>query len=303
MPEAASADIALPSAKPFSSVRRFATVGFGIAPSMRARKDAGGANCRSRAARAASSSRARQQARRRRIGTRRHASPPRAHGRRRARHRPARAPERMASSQFMLSVLLGEPGLPKQGPPARQSRHHRADRRVDDLGDFAITQIVDLAQHHAFRGTARADRRSAAARVSASSRAGSRLGRGNAFAPQPFRDGLGRFFAIVRMQRIELPAPRIFRPAHIAQDRQQPRLRRPAAERVEVAEGAQIALLRGILRVRGIAQQIARERIDVAEIAAARACGNARPCRRSRAQQAPARAASEGLPPVATMRG
>ena len=30
---------------------------------------------------------------------------------------------------------------------ARQPRHHRADRRADDLGDLAIGQVVDLAQH------------------------------------------------------------------------------------------------------------------------------------------------------------
>src|SRR6185437_10707784 len=54
--------------------------------------------------------------------------------------------------------------------------------------------------------------------------------------------------------------------ADIAQNGEQPRLDRSAAEAVEVAEGTQVTFLRRIFGIRRVAKQISRKRIDVIEI-------------------------------------
>ncbi len=54
--------------------------------------------------------------------------------------------------------------------------------------------------------------------------------------------------------------------ADVAQDREQPGLHRRSAVAVEMLQRAQIAFLNGILGVGGIAQEIARDRVDVVEI-------------------------------------
>ena len=48
-------------------------------------------------------------------------------------------------------------------PRAREARHHRADRRADDVGDLAIVEIVDLAQHQRLAERIRRAPRSGAA--------------------------------------------------------------------------------------------------------------------------------------------
>jgi hypothetical protein len=44
-------------------------------------------------------------------------------------------------------TFLRNPCLAQQRARTRQTRHHRADRHADDIGDLAIGQIVDFAQH------------------------------------------------------------------------------------------------------------------------------------------------------------
>jgi hypothetical protein len=57
-----------------------------------------------------------------------------------------------------------------------------------------------------------------------------------------------------------------FSAADIAQNRKQPWLHRGPAVRIEMAQRAQIAFLRGILSIGRIAHQVPRQRIDVIEI-------------------------------------
>lgn len=54
--------------------------------------------------------------------------------------------------------------------------------------------------------------------------------------------------------------------ADVSEDREQPWLHGVAAITVEMAQGAQIAVLHGILRVRVIAHEEMRERVSVIEI-------------------------------------
>ncbi len=54
--------------------------------------------------------------------------------------------------------------------------------------------------------------------------------------------------------------------ANIAQDREQPRLHRRPAVGIEVLQRAQIAFLHGVLCVVGVAQEIARDGVDVVEV-------------------------------------
>ena len=44
-------------------------------------------------------------------------------------------------------LLLRQPRCTQQLARACKTRHHRADRHARNVGDFAIAQIVDLAQH------------------------------------------------------------------------------------------------------------------------------------------------------------
>ena len=61
-------------------------------------------------------------------------------------------------------------------------------------------------------------------------------------------------------------APRKFGAADIAQDRQQPRLHRRAAIAVEMPQRAQVTFLHRVFGVGRVAQQIARQRVDVVEM-------------------------------------
>ena len=61
-------------------------------------------------------------------------------------------------------------------------------------------------------------------------------------------------------------APRIFGVADIAQDRKQPGLDVRAAIGVEMPECAQVTFLRRVLGIGSIAEQIARELVDVIEV-------------------------------------
>src|SRR5262249_2106522 len=63
-----------------------------------------------------------------------------------------------------------------------------------------------------------------------------------------------------------LSPSRIFGTADITQDCQQPWLNGAAAKRLEVPIGAQVAFLRGVLRICRIAKKIARKRVDGVEM-------------------------------------
>jgi len=54
--------------------------------------------------------------------------------------------------------------------------------------------------------------------------------------------------------------------ADVAQDREQPRLDRPAAKRVEMAERAKITFLHRVVGIAAAAQQITRQRVDIVEV-------------------------------------
>ena len=59
---------------------------------------------------------------------------------------------------------------------------------------------------------------------------------------------------------------REFAVADVAQDCEQPRLDRRATIRVEMAQRAQIAFLRCIVGIGGVAEQISRKRVDIVEM-------------------------------------
>ena len=76
-----------------------------------------------------------------------------------------------------------------------------------------------------------------------------------------------------------IAAPGKFGVADVSQDRQQPRFHRGTAIAVEMPQRPQIAFLYRILGVGGVPHQIARQREDIVEIAAARRRENAALCR------------------------
>src|SRR6266478_4171821 len=57
-----------------------------------------------------------------------------------------------------------------------------------------------------------------------------------------------------------------FSPADVAQNGKEPRLDLRAAERIEMSQRAQIALLRSVFGIGVVAEQISRQRIDVIEM-------------------------------------
>ena len=83
----------------------------------------------------------------------------------------------------------------------------------------------------------------------------------------PERRIVGRKLFVRALRRRRLHgAPREFRLADIAQDRQQPRLHRRAAIAVEMAERPQVAFLHRVFGIGPVAHQIAREREHVVEM-------------------------------------
>ena len=88
-----------------------------------------------------------RQARPRSAGSPRHGLRPRAHARHRVRRRSAREAGFRPRRRSCRLLLFRRPCRTQHGAGAREAGHHGADRRRDDVGDFAVRKIVDFTQH------------------------------------------------------------------------------------------------------------------------------------------------------------
>jgi hypothetical protein len=141
---------------------------------------------------------------------------------------------------------------PRCDAAARAARD-RANRRVDDFGDAATVEFVELAQHQDLAERVRQRPDEALQHFG--------LGRHDLFTPY-------RRLCIVGDvgRHPGVGATRPLGATHIAQNRQQPGLDRRAAKAVEIPKGAQTAFLHGVVGIGGFAQQIARQGIHVVDM-------------------------------------
>ena len=157
-----------------------------------------------------------------------------------------------------------DPGFAQHPARAGQTRHHRAYWRFDHDCNIAIGKVVDLAQHDHLPEFSRQLRDQPAHGGGIVPPQHRLLGRVAVFAPH--RRGL-RLAGIRVVGRVDQPGIRgVGRMTDIAQDGEQPGLDRAAAERVEMAERAQITFLHRVVGVAGAAQQVARQRVDIVEM-------------------------------------
>ena len=134
----------------------------------------------------------------------------------------------------------------------------------DDIGDLAVRKIVDFTQHEGLPERFGERRDQPPDRGGVARAQHLRLRRFLRFVPQ--RRLLGVLGHVVDGAGRRAGAPRKFGAADIAQDREQPWLHRRPAIAVEMFQRAQVAFLHRVLGVGGVAQQIARQRIDVVEM-------------------------------------
>ena len=179
------------------------------------------------------------------------------------------------------------PGSRNSAAGARQPRHHRADRRArSTVGDVAIRQVVDLAQHDHL-----AEWRRAASPISRR-------------IDCPIARGAGH--RCLRRVGASLPHRRRRRLAGVRCDRPSRSCRRrsawqtlrrmansqgliaPAAKRIEMAERAQIAFLHGVVGVGGVAAADSARAYRPRRDAAARASRKRRALLRIAASAPPA---------------
>jgi len=177
-----------------------------------------------------------------------------------------RVQQTSASSQVISLAPVPPPCRPQHGAGGAR-RDITVPRAPRDVGDLAVRQILDLSQHKVSRNGSSApaiSRRTVSASqrrticASGVSGAPARAAAGSAVSGQ-FVDAAGR----------RAGASGIFGAADIAQDRQQPRLDRRSAIGVEMLQRAQVTFLHRVFGIRRVAQQIARQRVDVVETGAA----------------------------------